>query len=409
MKVVAALALVVAVGAVGVGGVAHAQPRALERSELDAMIGEQPPQVVLLTFGVGPRIFEKFGHAALCLEYVETAREPVCFNYGVTTFDEGASMIWGFLRSVQKFWVDPEAWSDMIGFYQDEDRDIYEQVLPLTAEQARMLEREILTSLEEKHRYYHYDHFFNNCTTRLRDMIDRATAGKLHEGSAVAYPLTFREMGHRGLAGLPPLIALADFVLGRQLDDKPSLWQAMFHPDVLRQHVTTALGVPPRLIYKRQGEPFPTGGSTWRWPMLVIALVFTLPLVLALRLRSRTARIDDTGPTWRRRFERIALAWATIYLALWGLIVWGLAIVSSIPGVRWNENLLVLVPLDIVLPFLGAERRRRYARVRVAGLFLVSALCGAGVLHQPLWIPILSALLPLSIIAFDQKIASARA
>ena len=47
--------------------------------------------------------------------------------------------------------------------------------------------------------------------------------------------------------------------------------------------------------------------------------------------------------------SRAALVWATLYLTLWGLVVWSLAIVSSIPGVRWNENLLVLVPLDIVL------------------------------------------------------------
>lgn len=391
MRVLLALALIASFGALG--GDARAQPRALERSELDAMVGEQPPRVVLLTFGRGGLIFEKFGHAALCLDY-ETKVEPVCFNYGVTDFAEGAPMIWSFLRSTQTFWVDPEAWSDMVGFYQGEDRDIYEQVLPLSPEQARMVERELLTSLEEANRYYHYDHFFNNCTTRLRDIIDRAAGGKLHAGSDEPYPLTFREMGHRGLAGLPPLIALTDFVIGRQADDTPTLWQAMFHPDVLRQRVTNTLGVEPRLLYKRQAPPYPTGGSTWRLQVLAIALVFALPLLVA---------------TWRRRFERVAVAWATLYLATWGLVIWGLAIVSSIPGVRWNENVLVLMPLDVVLPFLSAERRRQYARIRVAGLFFASAMCGVGVLHQPLWIPILTALLPLSIIAFDQKIASRRA
>jgi len=375
---------------VGLGGLVRAQPRPLDPGELDAMVGDQPPQVILLTFGAGARIFEKFGHAAVCLAYSETGREPVCFNYGVTNFNEGAPMIWSFLRSKQTFWVDPESWSDMIGFYEDEDRDIYEQVLPLTPEQARAFENGILTSLEEAHRYYHYDHFFDNCTTRLRDMIDNVTGGKLRASSAVAYPLTFREIGRRGLAGLPPLLAIADFVLGRQLDDTPTLWQAMFHPDVLRERVTNTLGVQPRLIHKRQGSRFPISGSLWQLQMLAIALVFTIPLLVA---------------TWRRRFQRVALAWSTLFLALWGLIIWGLVIVSSIPGVRWNENILVLMPLDIVLPFLSAERRRRYARVRVAGLFFVSASCAVGVLHQPLWIPILSALLPLSVIAFDQKIA----
>ncbi len=391
MRVLLALVLIASLGAIS--GDAHAQPRPLDRAELDAMVGEHPPRVILLTFGVGAVIFEKFGHAALCLDY-EDAREPVCFNYGVTDFSEGPSMIWSFLRGTQVFWGDPEAWSDMVSFYRGEDRDIYEQVLPLSPEQARSVEHAILTSLEEAHRYYHYDHFFNNCTTRVRDMIDAATGGKLRTGSEVTYPLTFREMGYRGLSGLPPLKALADFVIGRQADDTPTLWEAMFHPEVLREHVTNALGVQPRLIYKRQGPPFPTEGSSWHLQVLAIALLFALPLLVA---------------TWRRRFERVAVAWATMYLALWGLVVWGLVGVSSIPGVRWNENVLVLMPLDIVLPFLAIERRRQYARIRVAGLFFVSALCGVGLLHQPLWIPILSALLPLSIIAFDQKIASRRA
>lgn len=390
----AALAAVVALLAlVGLAGTSAAQPRPLDPADLDAMVGDEPPEVILLTFGVGARIFEKFGHAAICLDWRDTGREPVCFNYGVTDFNTGSEMIWNFLRTQQTFWVDPEAWSDLIAFYTGEDRDIYEQVLPLSPEQARVVEQQILTSLDEAHRYYHYDHFFDNCTTRVRDMIDRATGGALRAGGDVPYPLTFREIGRRGLAGLPPLFALADFVLGRQLDDTPTLWQAMFHPDVLRQTVQNKLGVAPRLLHQRQGPPFPTSGTTWRWQMLAIAFVFALPLLVA---------------TWRRRFQRLALAWATTFLVLWGLIIWGLVIVSSIPGVRWNENVLVLIPLDIVLPFLAAGRRRTYARVRLAGLLLVSALCAIGVFHQPLWVPIASALLPLVIIAFDQKIASVR-
>lgn len=391
MRVLAALALVVTLGLVG--GVASAQPRTLDRGELDSMVGEQPPQVVLLTMGVGPRIFEKFGHAALCLAYPETGREPVCFNYGVTDFEDATAMVWGFLRGVQKFWVEPESWSDMVRFYEAEDRDIYEQELPLSPEQARAVERELLTTLEPAHRYYHYDHFENNCTTRLRDIIDRATGGALHAGSDRTYPLTYRQIGYRGLSGLPPLIALADFVIGRALDENPTLWQAMFHPDVLRQQVATTLGVQPRVIHARVGPAFPTSGSTWRLQMLALSLVFSLPLLVA---------------TWRGRGERIAVAWATVYLAVWGLVVWTLVIVSAIPGVRWNENVLVFVPLDLVLPLLSHERRRQYARVRVVGLLLVSALAAIGILHQPVWIPVLCALIPLAIIAFDQTLQRSR-
>src|SRR6202044_2620301 len=98
--------------------------------------------------------------------------------------------------------------------------------------------------------------------TRLRDFIEDATGKLAGDSKDTAYPLTFREMGRRGLAELPPLIALADFVLGRQLDDTPTLWQAMFHPDVLREQVRKQLGAEPVPVYTRQGPAFPQDGST---------------------------------------------------------------------------------------------------------------------------------------------------
>ena len=113
----------------------------------------------------------------------------------------------------------------------------------------------------------------------------------------------------------------------------------------------------------------------WRWPLLLA--------------------------TWRRRFQKAALIWSTLFLAFWGLLIWTLVVISSIKGVRWNEAVFVMMPLDVALPFLKAERRRSYARVRLVILLLVSALCAIGVFHQPLWIPILSAVMPMAILAFD--------
>lgn len=368
-------------------GVARAQPVPLRPSDyVMGPVESEPPTIELVTFGVGERIFEKFGHAAICLRYHDTSLLPVCFNYGVTDFDAGSVLVWRFLRSKQQFWVEPESLGSLVGFYTWEDRDIWVQTLPLDAAAQRAIEAKLWDDWDERNRFYTYDHFFNNCTTRIRDMIDRAAGGKLHAGADEPYPLTFRELGARGLASAEPLVGLADFVLGRQLDDHPSLWDAMFHPDVLRLEVTRRFGVEPRLVYQRKGPGFPHEGGTGRWLFLVLAAVFALPLVVA---------------QWRRRFQRVALVWATLYLALWGLILWSLVIVSSIPGVRWNEVVFVLMPFDLALPFLGVARRRQYAQARVVLLLAVSALCAIGVFHQPLWIPILTAIAPLAIIGFD--------
>ena len=55
----------------------------------------------------------------------------------------------------------------------------------------------------------------------------------------------------------------------------------------------------------------------------------------------------------------------------------------------------------VVLPFLGASKRRIYARVRLAIVVLASLLCAIGVLQQPLWVPILVVFMPLALVAFD--------
>jgi hypothetical protein len=274
----------------------------------------------------------------------------------------------------------------MARFYEREDRDIWLQPLPIAGEQARAIEAKLWSDIQEEHRYYNYDHFFDNCTTRLRDLIDQATGGALHAGNDAPYPLTFREIGRRGLAGMPLLVLASDLVAGRQIDDHPTVWQAMFHPDVLRKQVEVKLGVAPRLLYRRRGPTFPIDGSSGRLELLLISFAFVVPLVIA---------------QWRRRFETAAVAWLTLELVALGAVIWGLAVVSPIAAVRYNEVVLVVTPLDIVLPFLGAERRRRYATVRVALLVLVSLLAAAGVLHQPLWTLIAIVFLPMAAIALD--------
>lgn len=378
-------ALVVAVLLL-VAGEARAQPVPLMPDDFTpGPIEAEAPDVELVTFGVGDRIFEKFGHAALCLRYHDPEKLPVCFNYGVTDFDAGSVLAWRFLRGTQQFWVEPESLESLVSFYTEEDRDIWLQTLPLDTKARRAIEAKLWSDREIDHRFYIYDHFFDNCTTRIRDMLDQASGGALSRSRDETYPLTFRELGIRGLASVDPLGGLTDFVIGRTVDEHPTRWQAMFHPEILRLEVTQNLGAQPRLLYKRKGPDFATSGHTGRWLFLALAAVFALPLALA---------------TWRKRAQRLATAWAALYLGLWGLVIWGLVIVSSIPGVRWNEAVFVLVPFDLALPFLGVERRRRYARARVIGLLAVSILCGVGLFHQPLWVPILTAIAPLALVGF---------
>jgi hypothetical protein len=382
--VLAALALV----AVLIGGARDAHAQHGRMGEVWNLVpAATPPVIELYTFGRGELIFEKFGHTALCIDYNEEGRETVCFNYGVTDFTMGgASLTWNFIRGKQKFFVEPIPLSGMVSFYRQEDRTIWRQALPLPPDQARAIEAKLLFDIRPENRFYIYDHFADNCTTRLRDIIDVATGGRLKVDTDRAFPLTFRDMGMRGLAELPPLIAFGDFAVGRELDKHITLWQAMFHPYILRDHVEAVFGVAPTLVYERRGPPIPEDGPTDRLWSLLIGLAFALPLV--------AARITGKG-------ERAAVALATIPLTLVGIIIWTAAIISTIPGLRWNEAIFLYVPFDIVMPFLSARRLQQYARVRLGMVIVVSLVRAVGIFLQPLWVPIVIAFVIFGLIAGD--------
>lgn len=351
--------------------------------------GKVAPEVYLYTFGRGEVIFEKFGHTALCLDYHEPDRETACFNYGVTDFSiPGSTLAWRFVRGKQVFFVEAIPLSGMLRFYIHEDRTIWKQRLPISEAEARAIEAKLLDDLDPRKGSYIYDHFVDNCTTRLRDIINEGTGGKLKSDTARAFPVTLREMGMSGMAEFPALIAFGDFAVGRYLDHHPSVWAAMFHPFVLRDEVDRHYGARAEVVYERRQPPIPDDGPTGRGWALLIGLAFVVPL-LAARLAGR--------------LELTATILATLPLFLMGLIIWSAAILSTIPSLRWNEALLLYYPGDLVLPFLYEARRRRYARYRLAGVVLVSLLTAVGVLRQPLWVPIAIAFAMFSVLGFERR------
>jgi len=62
-----------------------------------------------------------------------------------------------------------------------------------------------------------------------------------------------------------------------------------------------------------------------------------------------------------------------------------------------------MTPLDAALPFVSVAQQRFYSRARVVQLLLVSVLCGVHVLVQPLWIPILTAIVPHALVLWRRR------
>jgi hypothetical protein len=90
-------------------------------------------------------------------------------------------------------------------------------------------------------------------------------------------------------------------------------------------------------------------------------------------------------------------------------VLTGLAIISPLPYIRWNEACLVLLPVDLLVLILRAASRRRYARGRLVMLAAIFVLSLVGVLKQPLAALLVWPAIPLAVVGFwpDRRVAAA--
>lgn len=343
------------------------------------------PTIELFTMGPGEAIPERFGHAALCVRHPEREGADRCYDYGAFDASNLLSLGYRFLRGESVFFVAVRDPDSMIRHYKARDRTVWRQTLPLSREQAARAQAILEEDARPENRTYHYHHYSDNCSTRVRDILDEVTAGALASWRPeVGDSRTFRDFTREGFAGLPALLAASELILGRAVDERPDAYERMFLPKELRRAVREALGVEAKLVYAREAPPFPeppSGGS----PLFPIA---GFALFVAL-----------TATAIWGRGEGFAVGVASVPLSLLGMILWAVAIVSPLPEVRLNELLLVFVPTDIALPFLSLRRRYRYALVRLVGIALAALLSIAGVFVQPLINPLTLALLPLAAFA----------
>jgi hypothetical protein len=339
------------------------------------------PRAEVWTMGVGDVVFTKFGHAAICV-YTREEPEGLCYNYGTGAFDDPATLIVEFLRGEAIFWVSTDSVADTLRAYRRQDRTIYRQVLPLTPEQIDELVARLEHDVLPEHREYVYHHFLDNCTTRVRDHVNAVTGGALRIDTDVVYGPTWRELVRDGFRGDLGLIMLTELLPARTTDRRPTIWEAMFLPQVLRAEIEEHLGAHPEVLYERRAPLRNEAPARGRQAIAMAAWV----------LASLCGGLVATA---RRVPRRAGLVLAGLALGLPAVVADALAFVTVVPDLRWNEVVLVLLPTDLALVALSGRWLRRYLGARLVGLALVALFSLAGVLIQPLGPALALAALPL--------------
>ena len=189
-------------------------------------------RVSLLTCAPGPETYALFGHSALRITDPAQGLDQV-YNFG--TFDfQTPNFYWRFLRGDLRYFLSVTSFEQFRLAYQRENRTLSEQVLNLDPAEAQRIYHRLESTLHSPARFYRYQFFADNCTTRLYELINTSLAAPVRVDSAYAAPApTYRQL-------LAPYLAPAPWVkLGMNLGlcwpaDQPTTFrQRLFLPTEL--------------------------------------------------------------------------------------------------------------------------------------------------------------------------------
>ena len=342
-------------------------------------------EIYVMTMGVGDEIWERFGHNAIGVRDRSQGTDVV-YNYG--TFDFAApGFVANFLRGRMTYWLDVADADATIRFYRERrHRSVYIQELDLPPAKRQELKLFLEWNAREENKFYRYDYYLDNCSTRVRDALNRLLGGAFKSLTDTAFSgATFRSHTRRVTTNNPFMYTGIEAAMGHPVDRPISAWEEMFLPLALRDHLRqvtvpgdSGVAVPlvrsERTVYESDVYSFRTTPPSWvGWYLLLGIGLGSLALLLA----ARAAR----GP-----FGILGIAWYFL-MGVGGLILLGLWGFTDHVAARSNENVLQLDLLALPMVFLLPLAIRRGGKWGLAALrvsLLVMALSLGGFLLKVL-------------------------
>lgn len=191
-------------------------------------------RISLLTCTPGQELYSTFGHSAI--RVVDKANNTdLVFNYGTFDFYD-PDFYEKFVKGKLLYFVSVDSLSAFLWEYQYYKRGVTEQVINLSCDEKLKMLTALKENSKEENKYYRYDFNYDNCTTRLRDMLEKTTGKSLQTKNILPHTnTTFRHLIHDYLnrGGQHWSKLGIDILLGSPLDKKITNREAMFLPDYL--------------------------------------------------------------------------------------------------------------------------------------------------------------------------------
>lgn len=325
-------------------------------------------RVSLLTCSPHDEIYSLYGHTAIRYED-KASKTDIVVNYGMFSFKK-PFFVARFVLGLTDYEMGIQDFNDFCYEYQYFGSQVTQQEINLTPEEKGQL----LKALQDNYanaRVYRYNYFYNNCTTKARDIILKSINGKIEYKNAIDKSVSFRDLIHGCNANYSWASFGNDLLLGFKADMQTTREEQQFLPDNLMRDfgqakIVSADGSARPLVKNTEiivkGNDHAIAGKTKVTPQFVfITLLLLIAAIVVAEFKTK------------KRF-----LWVDISLllasGLAGLILFVL-LFSEHPTTSTNLQIFILCPLNLYWAIYIIKNKRNERKLRKAWTFLSIMLC----------------------------------
>ena len=316
-------------------------------------------RISLLTCGPGNEfIGASFGHTAIRI-IDSVAGTDEAYNYGTFDFD-APNFELRFAQGKMTYLLAKSSYAGFMQEYFTAGRSVLEQELNLSPAERAKLRTLLEDNLLPDNRGYIYSSVYDNCATRVRDLLRRTLGDSLKYGTSIPNNprLTFRDAWNEHLTGEVWERFGINILTGTHVDKVMTNEQAMFLPEYLSNAFAGATfkGRPlvlssQKLLPQRLAIPKEPSIDPPFWVMLAVSI-----LVIACQVLPRLQR---TGMIAGRSLLAVTGLFGCLMVIMW--------VGTDHKICENNLNLLWALPTNLIAGF----KRRNISRYAIVALGLI--------------------------------------
>lgn len=324
-------------------------------------------EISLLTCAPGDEVYSLYGHTAIRYNNKVTGVD-IAINYGMFSFN-APFFVLRFIFGLTDYEMGIIPFDVFCDEYKRENRTVTQQILNLTAEEKRKIINAIEINYLPDNRVYRYNYFYDNCTTRARDILLENINGKVYySNERKEYP-SFRALIHSFNENDPWARFGNDILLGVKADKSTSLSEYQFLPfnlmhDFENAKVKSSEGTVRKLIGSQYDvvqcytNGVDAGNSFPMRPIVCAWIIFGITVLITC--------IELVRKKAFRAFDAVFM----LFDGCVGLIIL-LMFFSEHPTTSTNLQIFLFNPLSLLYFYFIAKQKKNNTKNR----FWLYALC----------------------------------